>query len=138
MKKESEAMTWVSTTTESGITPIEELLEREVRPHAEMLVKLHPADTIGLVVSPDLPLEMRRRIGGTEDSTGFVLSKSHRRGMAADHRAAGDSTTARWLTSKRPGRILYISGAGGMLLLNYSPGAGFEIEPGSLDDEWKS
>ena len=45
--------------------------------------------------------------------------------------------TARWLTGRRPGRILVFSGVGS-LLVNFDPDKGFALEPGSTDNGWMS
>lgn len=46
----------------------------------------------------------------------------------------GDKAASRWLTDDRDGRLLVFAQSGS-LCVNFTPGKGYEIEPGTLDTE---
>jgi hypothetical protein len=108
------------------------LIDEGIRPHAEQIASII-VDGRGIaVVVYELRVnwhEAARMMGWDGEASIFRLTRK-----AARRLATLDAVTARWVNSKRPGRILVLSGEGGTLLLNFTDGVGFSIEPGSTDE----
>lgn len=115
---------------------MEELLERGIKPHAEALARLAADGQVGCVVwKPEPVAESAARLLGWQPQQGDVFALSQ---DACAHLAIGDRVTARWLAagSSIDGtvRAFVISGHGS-LLVNFKPGRGWWIEPGSLETD---
>ena|ERR1044071_1867872 len=73
-----------------------------------------------------------RDIGWDGTSAVFRLLARHRKRLIEHSEEYADHVTARWLRGARTGRIFLWTGRG-TLLINYQPGVGYSLEPGSLD-----
>ena len=57
------------------------------------------------------------------------------RGFAEKYLAHVDDVTGRWIQRQRPDEAkVFVVMGGGTVLLNFTHGAGYAIEPGSLDE----
>jgi hypothetical protein len=115
----------------------QDILER-IKLHAERIAELSLSGAVAVVCAPDVAPEVRVQLGANDGSLAFAMSDEVRKAMIADCLKRGDSATVRWLRADSSGRIFYVSGSGGTLLINFEPGKGYSIEPGSTDEEWKS
>jgi hypothetical protein len=103
---------------------LERILEQGIKPHADAIAPIViDGEGVAVVVfEPALEaVTAAQHYGWDGKAKVFKLDA---------RKAQGDSITARWFSSGRPGRIFVISGKG-TLLVNYAQGAGFTLEPGS-------
>jgi hypothetical protein len=119
-----------------------QLLQERIRPYLQELAKVSVAGEIAVVLCN--PSEhgraVARELGWDGDATVFCMSEAGRRRMV-DALSSFDPIRTRWLKraikrssmkSRPEGRIFFISGQR-TLLVNYRPGKGFSVEPGSID-----
>jgi hypothetical protein len=105
------------------------LLEKGIKPHVDELTRIVARGRIAVVVfEPDLSIPLTVQFLdslGWEKRTVFEMPKS-----AIKNMSKSDHVTKAWLTRKANGRIFVITG-GGTFLVNFEPGGGYSLEPGS-------
>jgi hypothetical protein len=111
------------------------LLEHTIKPNAETIAEICVSGGIALVVRN--PSDQGRRAAaalGWDGTSAFEMSMGQRKRMAEECEKVGDAVTARWLrrSGPGPGRIFAIAG-NGTLLVNFEPGVGYSLEPGSTN-----
>lgn len=116
---------------------LDRLLNEGIKPDSKLLTKIFLTNAVAIVVfepGPEL-IDHLRRIYGWKGEPCFRMITNHRKALAATLDEIGDSVSARWLLSKRRGRIFLFTGKGSTFLINFRPDKGFSFEPGSLDHE---
>jgi hypothetical protein len=112
------------------------LLEQSVLPHRQAIAELiHDGSAVAVVLHEVTPRaeEAARRLGWDGAAPVFRLSEKAREAMARGSEGDGARVTAAWLRSSRPGRILVMANDGASWLLNFTPEAGFSLEPGTAE-----
>jgi len=115
---------------------MDRLLSEGIHAHAQDIAPIIANGGIAVVVYKphDLAREAARAVGWDGESATFKLSNAARQRLIASLLRRDDAVTCRWLRGNRAGRIFMISGAG-TLLINFVPGVGYSLEPGSTDSE---
>jgi hypothetical protein len=119
-----------------GIKPHAEEIEGVWREHGEVAV-------VFFELTPALREEMARAFLWNGDAAVVRMPPEVARRIVSECKERGDEVTPRWLTDKRGwppwvGRIFVVAHAGATLLVNYEPGEGFSVEPGSTAAGWMS
>ena len=106
------------------------LLREVLVPQAE---KLDGGDIAVVVFEPGNACQRAARAAGWDGkSSVFSMPRPFRERLIEN----ADTVTATWLAGRRPGVVrMFVFLQEGTLLINWSPGTGYYIEPGSLDSE---
>lgn len=113
------------------------LLERAIKPHAHAIAEILSEGGIAAVVFEPQESTLDALTGqfGWHGEAVFLFTGDNRNVFAKRCEDLGDDVAARWLRAEnRPGRILLFA-ALGTLLVNFVPGQGFGLEPGSTNAE---
>lgn len=113
------------------------LTDRVLKPNAQNLAQIiYRGDIAVVLFEPfESALSCARSLGWDGERPIFRMSNGRRKRLAhVWEEVHGDKAAARWLRQRRRGRIFLIVN-GGTLCINYEPDHGFDIEPGTLDQE---
>jgi hypothetical protein len=107
------------------------ILDEGIKPNALAVARIFEERGTAVVVFEPMGMAVQaaRDLGWDGKSPIFKL-----RAGAARRLASSDSATRAWLERRTSGRILVIAHEGTMLV-NYTPGVGYSVEPGSTDAE---
>jgi hypothetical protein len=124
-------------TTKPPSEVLQPIIDNCFRPNADALSKIIGRGEVAVVVfkldeSDALALQAARDIGWDGTSVVFQLAGHTKKRLIEVSEQQADPVTARWLRGGRTGRIFLWTGRG-TLLINYQPGAGYSVEPGSTD-----
>jgi hypothetical protein len=120
---------------------LDRLLEEGIKPHAMTIAIASAAGEVSVVfydVASEFPVSVAaaRALGWRGGRSECIpLNRTHAERIADKLPSAVPS--AKWLRGRRPGRIFVCTG-GGSLCVNYEPGVGFSLEPGTTNREWMS
>lgn len=116
-----------------GARPSDGLLEQIVERHATAIAQIHARGEIAIVVhKPSKRAAHGARLLGWD---GRVAAFAITRSFAERYLAYVDDVTRRWVERQQPDQAkVFIVTAGGSVLVNFTPGGGCTIEPGSLDE----
>ncbi len=115
---------------------IDILLESAIKPHAHAIAEILSEGGIAAVVfEPQEPTLDALAHFGWHGEPVFLFTRDHRELFAKGCEEIGDDVAAQWLRAEnRLGRVLLFA-AMGTLLINFTPGQGFSLEPGSTNAE---
>lgn len=108
-----------------------------IKAHAEGIAEIISTGKVAVVVfePSQQAKEILRQAYAWNGEPFFRLSTKQRKALARSlDNGYGDKVASRWLTDGRDGRILVFT-QNGSLCVNFTPGKGYEIEPGTLDTE---
>lgn len=110
------------------------VLDDHIKPNALAIAEIVAAGGIAVVVAnlSALSVQFAKALGWDGKAAVFRMSAKGRRVFAAGSKQNADHVTASWLVAKRDGRILYVEHSS-TLLINFTPGEGYSLEPGSTD-----
>jgi hypothetical protein len=125
--------------TEARLNPDEavayfaDILEKAVKPHANMIVSITKTGDIAAVVfEPDEVLVAIAQAWGWDGSSPVFRLSNQKRKEAIEHfRKEHDKVAERWFTAEQNGGRICLLVRGETLLLNITK-EGIDIEPGSL------
>jgi len=113
------------------------LLNKGIKAHGREIARIAVGGGIAAVVfepAPSIVNWLKVNLNWNGEPM-FRLSAKERQWLAEAWQNVGDEVSARWIRGKSgKGRIFVFSGKG-TLLINWSPGEGFSLEPGSTDAE---
>jgi len=111
---------------------LNKLLEDGLKPHAAAIAEIAMRGDIAVVLfEPSWGgIDAARVLGRSGSEMVFAINRTR----ARKHLSGADHITAKWVERREKGvaRVFVIMNEG-TLLVNYRPGAGWEIEPGSTD-----
>jgi hypothetical protein len=116
---------------------IDALLESAIKPHAHAIAAILAEGGIAAVVfEPQEPtLDALTDDFGWRGESVFPFTRDNRELFAKGCEELGDDIAAQWLRAEnRLGRVLLFA-AIGTLLINFTPGQGFSLEPRSTNAE---
>ena len=113
---------------------LDRLLDEGIKPHATEIAEIvADGDLAALMFEPSEQAKQAvQSLGWDGQAAAFKVAGERAKALAVQLRKVGDTATAAWLERKQPGRILVFTGDG-TLCVNFQPGGGFSIEPGTLD-----
>lgn len=124
-------------TTKPFSEVMEPIIEACFTPNAYALASIIGGGQVAVAVfkldeGDALAQQAARDIGWDGSSAVFPLSRDHKQRIIDRSVELGDPLTAQWLRGERNGRIFLWTGRG-TVLVNFEPGRGYSLEPGSND-----
>ena len=117
---------------------LNDLLDSGIKPNSETLSRIALMGDVAVLLwrPTDQTRSAATSLGWDGESQAFRMGDGERARAIEVLRREGEPATSKWLKGSRPGlgRILVLNGDG-CLCVNFRPGEGFSIEPGTLDCE---
>lgn len=119
---------------------MDRILKEGIVAHADAIAPICAVGDIAVVVFELDPSfhEGVRQWGWDGSCPVFRLSNARRKNAIRYFRQIGDTVSANWFERKQDERIFLFNGPGSSLLINFKPGEGYSLEPGSLDANAKT